>query len=129
MPIGFDSQAKQKMDAIASAAEEYEYSVVFPEYDNLSPTFNLRSTTQKFKNSVFVLADLSFERPSCYYELGIVETLQLPIYLIAQTGTNIHQTIHRADVQYYSDLAELQMIVEGVISKHRTYQFAAPKCY
>lgn len=115
MPVGFDDRANKKMDAIASIAEKYGCSAIFPEHENSYPAFSLNTTVQKFKKSAFVLVDLSFERPSCYYELGIVETLGIPAYIIAEVGTAIHQTANRAFVHYYSDLVELSVKVEYII--------------
>ena len=53
-----------------------------------------------------VLADLSYERPSSYYELGAAEALGRRIALIAKRGTPIHQTTHAKKVIEYNTLEE-----------------------
>ena len=54
----------------------------------------------------FILADVSLERPSCYFELGLMRATNVPIYLIAAEATPIHQVgdSGAADVAFYSSL-------------------------
>jgi hypothetical protein len=35
--------------------------------------------------AVFVLADLSLERPSCYFELGLAQAVRAHVFVIAAT--------------------------------------------
>jgi nucleoside 2-deoxyribosyltransferase len=62
-----------------------------------------------------VLADLSLERPSCYYELGLAEALGKPVYLIAKKNTDIHQTASRRLVRYFDNEDEYKVLVENII--------------
>lgn len=65
-----------------------------------------------------VLVDLSFERPSCYYELGVAHGVGLPVAVIAEVGTMIHQTADRWSVTYYDSFDDLEIQVSDVL---RTY--------
>jgi hypothetical protein len=61
------------------------------------------------------LADLSLERPSCYYELGVVHGVGLPVAVIAEVGTMIHQTADRWSVTYYDSFDDLETQVSDVL--------------
>jgi hypothetical protein len=61
------------------------------------------------------LADLSLERPSCYYELGVVHGTGLPAAVIAEVGTLIHQTADRWSVTYYDSFDDLETQVRAVL--------------
>jgi hypothetical protein len=53
----------------------------------------------------FVLADLSLERPSCYFELGLAEAANA-FFLVAAAGTPIHQVGNAGKVVFYSDMVQ-----------------------
>ncbi len=78
--------------------------------------FNLQAALQDIKGASFVLADLSLERPSCYYELGLAEALGKPIYLVAEDGTDIHQTASRRLVSYYKDNDEYKALITNILT-------------
>lgn len=87
---------------------------IFPNYDIENPQFDLQSAFTQLKSSTFVLADLTYERPSCYYELGLAEALTKPVYAVAQTGTAIHQTTSREKVSFYKDLDQFKQLVTEI---------------
>jgi hypothetical protein len=69
------------------------------------------------KKSDWVLGDLSFERPSCYFEIGLAQGLNKPVSLIAENGTPVHQVIGRRSVEFYSSMKEYKEIVEKVLRR------------
>ena len=75
-----------------------------------------KQTLQDMKQCEFVLVNLSLERPSCYYELGLAEAIGKPVYLIAIEGTDIHQTASRKLVQFYNTNEELVGLLRDIIS-------------
>ncbi len=64
-----------------------------------------------------ILADLSFERPSSYYELGFAEAIEKTVILIARAGTQVHQTRHRNDVAEYDTLDDYDSVVRQRLAK------------
>jgi nucleoside 2-deoxyribosyltransferase len=78
--------------------------------------FDLVEAIRKLKEAKLVIADLSFERPSCYYELGMAQGLGLPTLLLAQEGTRLYQ--HSGAVTFYKDLEEFQQIVEAASAEY-----------
>lgn len=63
----------------------------------------------------FIIADLSFERPSCYYELGFAQALNKVAYLLAKQYTLIHHVMNSQDILYYADLQEYQRHIENIL--------------
>ena len=114
MPVESDDAAAEKQRLIKSVAQQFDITAFFPQYNKYEP-FNMESTITTIRASQFVVADLSLERPSCYYELGITETLGKDVYVIALSGSHIHQTSIRDSVRYYdnnpSSLAHVTALV------------------
>lgn len=82
MPFGSDSRADLKQDIIRRTAEMYRLRLHFPAYDKSGAAFGVAPTLDDLRGSVFVLADLSLERASCYYELGLAEALGKKTYVL-----------------------------------------------
>jgi hypothetical protein len=116
MPIGSDPEFQAKQAAIARGAARARFAVEFPDYEPAKPQFRLSEFLNNLRGASAVLADLTGERPSCYFELGIAETLDLPVYLIAKTGTPIHQSGGRAQTFFYGSLDEMSDIVADLLS-------------
>jgi hypothetical protein len=115
MPMGSDDDASKKQDLIQQAAQSHGLIAHLPKYNSSESSFDIHSALEDLKRSLFIIADLSLERPSCYYELGIAEALEKKIYLIAHVGTTIHQTVNRKDVRFYRDMNHLQILMTDVI--------------
>jgi len=78
----------------------------------------------------FVIADLTDERPSCYYEAGYTEALKRPIIYIASKEsvirpgqqTKIHFDVHMS-VNYFVNHEELQEKLLAAIEKNKDRLF------
>ena len=85
---------------------------------------------QEIERSLFVIADLTEERPSCYFEAGYAEAKAKPIIYTASkesvvspgTKTNIHFDIHK-NVNYFSNHDEMSEKLKNVIEKNRERLF------
>lgn len=119
MPLYSDKQSDAKVEIIQANANKFGFAAHFPKYKKDKPIFDLQTTINTFQNAHFILADLTLERPSCYYELGIAESIGVDIYIIAKEGTDIHQTSHRTEVFFYENLEQLSHIVHNIIEKER----------
>jgi nucleoside 2-deoxyribosyltransferase len=115
MPVGSDLFAAEKKRAIADGAARAGFEVRFPDYLPLKPTFKISELITEIREADYVIADLSYERPSCYYELGIAEALGKRVHLVAKTGTPIHQSAARSLVRYYVDIADLAKSIEQAL--------------
>jgi hypothetical protein len=87
----------------------------YPPYDLSSPTFDLASELRQIREARCALVDLSFERPSSYYELGLIEALGQRAFVIAEEGTPLHQTSLRNDARFYSNLDEFEALVAFIL--------------
>jgi hypothetical protein len=80
----------------------------------------------EIEKSSFVIADLTDERPSCYFEAGYAEALKKPIIFIAskesvvspKKATKIHFDIHR-NVNFFTNNKELCTKLKAAIEKNR----------
>lgn len=117
MPIGSDPQKEEKEETLRRVAARRDASPHFPRYASQDPVFNLQSSLQSLRRAEFVVADLSHERPSCYYELGLAEALGKPVYLLAEEGTDIHQTTARRFVRFFRGLEGFRDAIEEILDE------------
>jgi hypothetical protein len=117
MPVGSDLGWQKKRVAIERAASRHGASVRFPNYLPQAPAFRLVDLKRELAGAAWVLVDLTHERPSCYYELGLAEALGLRVRLVAECGTPIHQSAARGEVKYYGTLDELEAIVGRALTE------------
>ena len=84
----------------------------------------------EIRGCLFVVADLTDERPSCYFEAGFAEALSKPIIYIASKqsvlnpgkDTKIHFDVHM-NVNLFTNHGEMEGKLEAVIQKNRTRLF------
>ncbi len=112
MPISGIQTASAKLRILTEVAQERNWSAHLPAYDPDAPDFNLNETIREMHASNLIVADLTGERPSCYYELGLAEALHLPIFAIAERQTEIHQTSIRGEVRSYANLDEFTQLIK-----------------
>lgn len=85
----------------------------------------------EIKNAQFIIADLTDERPSCYFEAGFAEGLKKNIIYVASKDSvinpkqvnKIHFDIHR-NVIHFVNLEELKTKLEESIKKNHERLFA-----
>jgi hypothetical protein len=88
---------------------------------------------EEIEKATFVIADLTDERPSCYYEAGYADALRKPVLFIAskesivnpRTKTHIHFDIHR-NVNYFINLTELREKLKASLEKNRAHLLPEP---
>ena len=83
--------------------------------------------------AVFVVADLTDERPSCYYEAGYAEAKGKPTIYVASKesvitpgkATKIHFDVHM-NVNFFTSTTELREKLRSVIQKNKKALFERP---
>ena len=88
----------------------------------------VRRIKSEIAKSVFVIGDLTDERPSCYFEAGYAEALRKPVIYVASKQsvakpgemTNIHFDIHM-NVQYFTNHKELAENLTAAFDKNGKY--------
>jgi hypothetical protein len=71
---------------------------------------------EEIRRANFIIADLTDERPSCYFEAGYAEALRVPVVYTASnqsvakpgTATQIHFDILHENINFFSNCAELK---------------------
>jgi hypothetical protein len=116
MPVGSDSQVEEKQKRIREIAGQHGIVPQFPRHEEF---FDIHAALRNLRNAEFVLVDLTFERPSCYYELGLAEAIDAKIYLIAAQGTDIHQTSKRDSIRFYENLQQYASVVNNIFLQDR----------
>ena len=106
MPVASDPEYQTKRSVIEAVAADCGLATFFPL--DVGSDFNLDKTLADLRESDLVIADLSNERPSCYYELGLAEALRKTVLVIAVVGTSIHQLADRKSVVHYDGIAALR---------------------
>jgi hypothetical protein len=115
MPVGSEPLASGKRKAIVEGAKRAGFEAKFPDYLPSKPAFRLPELVAEMQAADSIIADLSRERPSCYYELGIAEVIGKKVHIVAEAGTPIHQSAVRSHVKYYTDVNDLVTVVENAL--------------
>ena len=111
-PISRDSNFTLKRNILMEVAASKGIDAHFPLYHSESDSPILTEN----KNASFVFADISFERPSCYYEIGIAQALQKATFIVALKGTKIHQV--EGKVHFYNELTEYKNLILHAINSN-----------
>jgi len=112
MPISSDTEFSIKKEIIKRTSNKLGVEVHFPFETIKDYSSNVFS---EISGACFVFADLSFERPSCYYELGVAQALEKEPFIVACVGTTIHQT--QGDVHYYNNLLQYEELVRKAMEE------------
>jgi nucleoside 2-deoxyribosyltransferase len=124
MPVGADEQFAAKKSIIQKVAQKENLTPYFPFDRNGNISFDIKSTLSTLKGAEFVLADLSMERPSCYFELGLAQASGKDVYLIAQKATDIHQAHGRNLTYFYDGLQNYEQIISVVLKEAKRARLA-----
>ncbi|MDD5711826.1 MAG: hypothetical protein PHY31_03605 [Smithellaceae bacterium] len=119
----------ERFEAIETAVSDFK--VVAIRIDKEHPLDDIVGRIKKeIKACHFVIADLTDERPSCYFEVGYAEALGCPIIYIASkesvisppSKTKIHFDIHM-NVNFFSNHKEMVDKIRTVIEKNQDLLF------
>lgn len=116
MPVHSDPSYGVKSAVITRVATRYSWAVLLPKYNPDNPRFDIDQALRALSQVSLVVADLSRERPSTYFELGLVEALRIPVRVIAELGTEIHQTSHRDNIRFYAGLDGLDTELSAIFA-------------
>ena len=115
-PHSVDKNFEEKLKIVSEVCQQNgmkaETGVI-----NYDGNFNFDKSVELYQEVNFFIADLSFERPSCYYEVGYAQALNKKIFLIAEEGTFIHQVNNKSSLQYYKTLKEYKELIARIVSK------------
>jgi len=113
-PVGSDERFPEKKRILEELAREAGLEPFFP-LDRHS-VFAKNTAADDIRGAEILVADLSFARPSCYYELGLADALGATVRMIAELGTDIHQVADRREVATYHGLDEYRVTVARALA-------------
>lgn len=114
-PVGTDPEYGAKRDVLNDISKELGIEWFFPLDRHTS--FAVPTVLEDLRAAAFVVADLSLERPSCYFELGLTQALGVPLSLIAKEGTILHQAGETDGIVIYQDLRSYRSAVKHCLTK------------
>lgn len=110
-PHAADVEFKLKMASVGRVATDLGIAAIWA----VGAERNVSIGLGNLRNADIILADLSFERPSCYFEVGFAQALGKAVALIAKTGTAIHQVIGGDAVLFYNSLSAYEDVVRQAL--------------
>ncbi len=108
-PVGADPEYELKMEIIRSICDANGLGYHVP-FLNAS-RFDLDEAMKTIRSAAVIVADLSYARPSCYYELGLAEGANRQVALIARAGSEIFQHSGKRAVTFYDALSDYEIVV------------------
>lgn len=114
-PVGLDPLFREKQRIVQDVATQNDLEVFLPL--EATTKHGLRDIIAAIKSAEFVLVDLSLERPSCYYELGLAQALGSPVEVIAEYGTRIHQLDNRNVVEFYRGIDHYGVLLKTILAR------------
>lgn len=107
--------------AIHNAAEKAGYKA-----ERVDDKFDFSQINSKILNYInmaeVVVADITYERPNCYYEIGYAHAKGKQVILTAKKGTKIHFDINNFQVLSYESVSELDKKLSKTFKEIRSKQ-------
>ncbi len=118
MPVGADPEYRGKRSLLDEVATRLGVDLHLPL--ERPPGASPRAVVDGIEAADCIIADLSLERPSCYFELGLAQALGKRTALIAARGTNIHQAFGRNETAFFATLEEYSELLARIMSGLRS---------
>lgn len=119
MPVGSDPEYATKRMVLESLLQEFRAVGHFPLEDYSEAQFKAEVAVSEMGKADAIIADLAFERPSCYFEVGLAQGAGLKVELIAPVEAAIHQIGGREHLSFYAGVAEYEHLVRRFVRLHQ----------
>ena len=117
MHRGFKSrESVEKIEALKKLLKNM-LVLCFPIIISPSGSDGVRIFCKQIMNASIIVADLSYERQSVYFELGMAIGLGKKVLIIAKTGTQIHQCQNPSDIIFFDDLGQYIEILKRQLER------------
>lgn len=117
-PYDSDPLFVRKRNIVEAIAAKFGMFPHYGPYGQPNTDSTARSVVDLIRQAEFFVADLSYARPSCYFEVGFAQALGKDGHLTAIEGTPIHQVLDREQVTFFKDLQEYETLINQVFSQH-----------
>ncbi len=103
-----NEEVKQNYDyVIKPTVEKYNFKI-----ESVNEISHVKEITsiiiESIRKSRFLIADLTDEKPNCYYEVGYAHAFNKPVIILAKTGTVRHFDIQGYKWNYWTDFKNLK---------------------
>jgi hypothetical protein len=122
-PIRSDINFEKKKVMLLHESKKNNVNLHFADMYMKYGLIDIKKLDRLYKKVNFFIADLSLERPSCYYEIAIVKMLKKPIFITAKEGTIIHQYLDE-HVKFYKNFDDYKNIMNtafSAVNKKKNY--------
>jgi len=116
-PYSIDSDFEIKKKIISKICQSNNIELYLAEDKLIHKSLDANETIELFKIMDYFIADISYQRPSCYFEIGYLQALNKEINLIAKTNTPIHQLLKKGTVNFYQNINEFKGLINDIIRK------------
>jgi len=117
MPINGDPLLEDTFDAIKTVSEKLNLNA--ERIDDIPSKIISEKILSSIRIAEFIVADVTLERPNCYYEVGYAHALGKNTILIAKEGTEVHFDIKGHQILFYKSAVRLKELLESHIVKMR----------
>ncbi len=114
-PYKIDIDFNMKKSIVSSIFKKNGIELLIAEDNITSESLSAIATIELFYKSDFFIVDISYSRPSCYYELGYLQALKKQLFIISQNGETIHQLLNRDEIKFYNNLDEYKLYIENIV--------------
>ena len=111
-----DPYFTRKQRIITEVCLDHDYEMLAGKIPDKNVELTISETLSILRDTDCLIADLTFERPSCYYELGFIQALEKKSLIIASQGTQIHFIQNRDQVSFYTSMEEYQELIVSFFS-------------
>jgi hypothetical protein len=116
-PYNLDPLYEKKKEIVIKLAKSKDLCAYYASDFLSDGNLNIEKSIDLYKSIDFFIADLSYERPSCYFEVGFVQAMNKPVFLIALETTVIHQLLNKNTVRLYKDLSSYSNLLALIIEQ------------
>jgi hypothetical protein len=103
----FRTEMEPILEAIREAGKPFD--LVVRRVKDVPGTYRITDKIKEMIRDAFiVVADLTYERPNVYHEIGTTQALGKKIIMIAREGTQIHSNLVDWAVLFYTDSRPLE---------------------
>lgn len=114
-PYLIDQEYALKKSILKDLCTKRNLKLLVAENEITGGSLDAFETVNLISECDFAIADLSYERPSCYYEVGFLQALEKKVYLICMLSTPIHQVLKKENLLIYSNLESYYFTIDKIL--------------
>lgn len=110
-PYKLDHDHDQKKSIVQELLRPTPIDLLIANDNPEGRSITVEKTIEWMQTSNYFLVDLSYERPSCYYELGYIQSMDKETLIVAKSGEKIHMSLNRNQISFYTDIEDYKRTI------------------